>query len=142
MKGAYLERRTISITKLHHDKLIFKVNTNCENMKECIQKNQRSQSWTLDGRRKVSDKDLVKLLRSGQFFKGQTSINLIFFGSNGLTDTGLKTLSKGLKRLTALKNIHLNFTYCPKITDKGMMSIGESLRGLTSLKKVDLNFSW
>jgi len=136
------ERLMTSIAELHHGKIKYKVNTHSEIINTCVKNNEKSRFWALDGRGKVSDEDLTKFLSSGQFFKGQTAINLNFFGSNDLTDMGLKTLSKGLKRLTALKNLHLDFTCCPKITDKGMLSLGESLRGLTSLKKVDLNFSW
>jgi len=136
------ESPMISIAELHHNKIKFKVNTNSETLNTCVKNNERSQFWALDGRGKVTDENLAQFLHSGQFFKGQTSINLNFFGSNDLTDTGLKTLSKGLKRLTALKRIYLDFTCCSNITDKGMLSLGESLRGLTSLQKVDLNFSW
>jgi len=56
-----------------------------------------------------------------------------------ITDSGLKDLSEGLKRLVSLKNVNLNFQCCFQISHRGLVSIIEALKTIVPFQTLNLN---
>jgi len=69
------------------------------------------------------------------------SIKLNFSsGVHRVTDSGMFYLSKALRSLPLLKNIHLKFSLCHEISDIGIAYITRGLKRVASLKGLAFNF--
>jgi len=97
----------------------------------------RSINLNLEGDRQSPTRTLTKWSEIIATLLNITSIS-IKFGSNGIDDVGLETLSDALKKLESLYSITIDFVNNDEITEEGWMHLTDVFRFHPSLVSINL----